>query len=202
MAHAEPISTGIRPYEVFTAPLPPIDSAELDHIIGGVLAIARIEGPVTGSRLLRAYVNATGRRRIGSQSRLSINLAVARAIEQGILIADNPLKTEGYEQASLRLPDQPAVILREAGPRELDEIPALELFDHLRVVQNERGIEDLNDLFRTTLQRLGWRRLGANLEDHFRTVWSTFTNSAEAVQDSVQHGSRGHVFPQPEHSPA
>lgn len=88
----------LEPYVEYSGSNRPISSATSDEIIDGLLNIVEIEGPVTGSRLQRAYVLSSGGQRVGRAIAKQLNVALTQAIRSNRLLAENPLNQAGSSQ--------------------------------------------------------------------------------------------------------
>ncbi len=125
-----------RPYPVWqpTGSFPATDDedATIAQRVTRLVEITESEGPIIGKRLYDLYLEASGER-----SGTSAAQGTAAAVNEGALVDDNPLEDPGQISKTFRLPDQPAVVVRELGPRSLLDVPPRELaevLDHLMVV--------------------------------------------------------------------
>ena len=168
----------LTPYEVFRGRCTLTDSASERTLIEELIAIIEIEGPVTGSRLQRAHVQAAGGQKVGRKIAHSLNSAITAARRKRLLVADNPLGDPGVKPLTLRLESQPEYILRELGPRDLDleEVPPLELAAVMLRLAGRHGFADHEPLFRSVLEAYGRRRLTPN-------VISTLTRVVPLAKD-------------------
>ena len=127
--------------------------------------VAEREGPVVAIRAYRLINRASGSQRLTAPARRALNRACAAAVRIGHVVAANPLNREGQAQLVLRSPESPEVILRERGPRELDELPPDEVVTMLRSIHEAIGPVDVVVLKRQALERLGWVRLTRNVSE-------------------------------------
>ena len=120
---------GVRllPYEEFSGETTPIAEASRAEILQGVLEVATVEGPLCWSRLRTAYVQASGGRRVGRNIAQQLDGVIRSAVRTGKLVSTGARIGGDDGRKTLRLPDQPKVVLRELGPRSLDEVPVEEL---------------------------------------------------------------------------
>ena len=123
------------------------------------------EGPVVAIRAYRLINRASGRQRLTAPARHALNRACAAAVRAGNVVATNPLDLEDQAQLVLRSPKSPSVIVRERGPRELDELPPDEVAMMLRVLRGANGTTETEALKRQALHRLGWVRLTRNVNE-------------------------------------
>jgi hypothetical protein len=87
-----------------------------------------------------------------------VNRAVTAALQEGQLIADNPFGEAGVKPRTFRTRDQPTVILRQLGPRDLVHIPPTELAKKVQVVAGEVGW-DASSLLPVIARRYGIRQV-------------------------------------------
>lgn len=156
---------GLAPYREYLGALPPVDTASQVQIADGLVAIVEAEGPVLGSRLHSAYVQASGGLRVGSQIAQTLNRAIALAIRQGRLVKDNPLRESGNKPCTFRVAGQPEALPRARGPRSLEQVPPAELAEVMRSVAEEIGWEDVHAVYRATVGRYGMSRVRSTTRD-------------------------------------
>jgi len=156
---APPSGEALRPYVAFDEPLHPALESPLSVIRDSVVKIVAVEGPVLGSRIHTAYVAAAGGSRVGKAIAHQLNSVISAATRRGLLVEDNPLSQAGVKPRTYRLPGQPSVILRELGPRGLDQVPPAELAHLLMLAVHNHGWDNDEVLFRDVLARLGRSRL-------------------------------------------
>jgi hypothetical protein len=148
------VGSELLPYTVFRGEVVPPTNATPAQIVEDLVRITVVEGPILGHRLHAVYARSAPSQQLAR----SVNQAVATALTQGVLIADNPLNESGIKPRTFRTPDQPAVIPRELGPRALRHVPPAELAGVMRAVVDKIG-QDAPSLFSATLARYGIRRL-------------------------------------------
>ena len=158
---------GLEPYVEWTSfgSVPDPRTASQAELASLLADIARREGPVVAIRAYRLINRASGRQRLTTPARRALNRACAAAVRTGNVVAANPLDREGQAQLVLRSPESPNVILRERGPRELDELPADEIAVLLRFLCEASGTMETEALKRQVLERLGWVRLTRNVNE-------------------------------------
>ena len=136
------------------------------HELAALLAeVVACEGPIVALRAYRAINHACGSRRLTRRARKALNQACYAAVQQGLVVAANPLDLTGQGQHVLRSPECPEVVLRQRGPRQLDELPPDEVAAILRSLRAALGSVDVEDLKREALGKLGWVRLTRNVSD-------------------------------------
>ena len=116
--------TPYRSFEGVAGPDP--REASLDQVSAGLLRIVQLEAPVTTSRLYEAYLKGCGIKRLGGELRKTFSRALKSALARGSVRL-----VEGDDPASLNtvvaLPDGPEALVRDRGPRTIEQIPDKEL---------------------------------------------------------------------------
>ena len=158
---------GLAPYVEWESSesVPDPRTASQEELASLLADVARREGPVVAIRAYRLINRASGRQRLTTPARRALNRACAAAVRIGHVVAANPLAREGQAQLVLRSPNRPDVVLRERGPRELDELPPDEIAALLRVLRETGGTLETEALKRQVLDRLGWVRLTRNVSE-------------------------------------
>jgi len=152
-------------YDDFRGGVPSALDASKQQLIDGILAIVAAEGPVLGDRIHAAYVRASGGQRVGKSIASALNSAITLAVRRGYLVEENPLNEAGVKPRTYRLAQQPSVRVRRLGPRSLEDMPPAEIAALLARVAQAYGSDDVEDLFRATLDMLGLKRLTKNVVD-------------------------------------
>jgi hypothetical protein len=122
-------SNTLDPYRAWEAAngLPPASTATPQQVRNGIADIVRVEGPVLQGRAHTQYVRSAGGARVGPAIRRVLEQETEALVSLGRLIAEDPLDDGSLEARTLRLPDQPNVLLRARGQRTLHEIPPAEI---------------------------------------------------------------------------
>lgn len=160
----------LQPYREFSGFVTPAQAATRPQLIEGLVAVVAAEGPIVGHRLHAAYVKGSGGQRVGKNIAKALNSAITSAVRQGTLVDDNPLGEPGVKPRTFRLPQQPEVIVRDLGPRALEHIPPRELAALLEWAGETCGSDNNELLFRSTLDRLGLKRLTSNVQARLEAV--------------------------------
>jgi DNA polymerase III delta prime subunit len=171
-----PVSGGwksMADYERFIGKTTSALDATLGQLVNELVTIVEVEGPVLGERLHQAHVRAAGGQRVGRQIAHALNSAITRAKNQGLLIEENPLSEAGVKPRTYRLPSQPQYLVRELGPRTLEQVPPQELAVVLSTAAKGMGWSDEEAVFRAVLEKYKLRRLTTNAIDHLRRVRAT-----------------------------
>lgn len=138
--------------------LPDLRSGNRCAKIEGLRQIVEVEGPVIGDRLYQLYVRSNGGRRVGRQLRTMLDGLAAEAVRNGVLSVEDALPTGSDNDRTFRLPQQPAVIVRELGPRSLVDVPPRELATVIAALRAQ-GVGHGEPLYRAVLGRYGLKRL-------------------------------------------
>lgn len=153
----------LHPYTAFQAAMIPVAGAQLSELVDGITEIVAVEGPVTISRVKRAYVLASGGRRVGSEIGRLLDRAVQSAIRRGRVHVDPAARGVAFEERTLRLTAEVPDRLRALGPRDLGQVPRSELDWLVRTVAERVPHATPDELMRATLRQYGpLSRLAAN----------------------------------------
>ena len=136
------------------------------QIMAVMLEIIDAEGPMTASRAYSLYNRAAGGKKLTSVARAPLSSAIywlARE-EKITLTREEEIPWQGGDM--VRLPDQPAVRVRELGPRSLDEVPLDEIAELVKLLRSSRGSADPTELKRSVLQTYGLIRLTARADEY------------------------------------
>ncbi len=124
----------LEPYVAWEPPDRVVDprTAGRPVLMSAVLDIVATEGPVLATRAYGLYTRAAGGKKLTTIARAPLSgaaywLAMERRL---VLVKEEDQPWQGDEL--LRLPDQPAVRLRELGPRTLEEVPLEEIAELMR----------------------------------------------------------------------
>jgi dethiobiotin synthetase len=136
------------------------------QIMQTMLEIIDAEGPMTATRAYSLYNRAAGGRKLTSVAKAPLSSAVYwLAREEKLTLTREPdIPWQGDDM--VRLPDQPAVRLRELGPRSLDEVPLDEIAELVRLIRNSRGGSDPTELKRAVLSTYGLVRLTTRADEY------------------------------------
>jgi dethiobiotin synthetase len=136
------------------------------QIMQAMLEIIDAEGPMTASRAYALYNRAAGGRKLTSVAKAPLSSAVywlARE-EKITLTREADIPWQGDDMA--RMPDQPAVRVRELGPRSLDEVPLDEIAELVKLIRAARGNTDATELKRAILSAYGLVRLTGRADEY------------------------------------
>lgn len=156
-------------------PLPDPRTAKVAEVAAGLVEIVKAEGPVVCRRAYQLYNRAAGLARVGKELRRIYNRAMYSAIRSGKLVQSNDWGTSGQQDKIVRAPGVPAVVVRERGDRELDEIPPTEMAVVFRTIAEANGLKLVEDnkevIFRLTLEFYGVKRLTKKTESILLVAW-------------------------------
>lgn len=93
----------------------------------GIVRIVEVEGPIVVKRAYDIYLRACGIQRMRSEVSSTMNRALAHAIRQGRLVAENESSESGLLFSVARVSGSLPIVLRRRGPRSLQEIPPSEV---------------------------------------------------------------------------
>ena len=127
-------------------------SAPRPRIMEAMLEIVAAEGPVLASRSYTLYNKAAGGKKLTSVARAPLSNSIHHLAREGKVVLD--------DDEVVRLPDTPAVVVRELGPRELIEVP----LDEIAELMRRLGPQD--DLKRAVLSTYGLVRMTARAEQY------------------------------------
>ncbi|EYB67853.1 hypothetical protein DEIPH_ctg032orf0104 [Deinococcus phoenicis] len=104
----------------------PRDVDSLDPLVEGLREIIAAEGPMLCRQAYQTYTRAAGVN-YGKAVQSQLNKAVTKGLRAGIFEQTDEWGTPGQVEKVVRLAGTPAVRLRERGPRDLTDVPPLEL---------------------------------------------------------------------------
>ena len=133
------------------------------RIMEAMREIIAAEGPMRATRAYALYNRASGGKKLTTIARAPLSSSVHwLGQERKIVMEDVP----GQEDQIVRLPDTPAVRVRELGPRTLEEVPLNEIAELMRRLRSARGISGEHDLKRAVLSTYGLIRMTAKAEEY------------------------------------
>ena len=130
------------------------------QVADGLVRIINREGPMLAKRAYDLYLRGDGVRRMGGELKRSMNRALQHAIRQGRVVKEDEMGSGGLVNSIVRSAGAPAVVLRERGPRDFEEIPPSELQLVARRLVRDQGFESGSDAhLRAVLEFFDLRRL-------------------------------------------
>jgi hypothetical protein len=118
------------------------------EIMAALLEIVGAEGPMLATRAFALYNRASGGKKLTTVVRAPLDSALRWLAQERRVVQEGEV---------VRLPDAPAVHVRELGPRVLDEVPLPEIAELMRRLGGR-------DPKRAVLDAYGLRRLTAHAD--------------------------------------
>lgn len=159
----------LSPYETWTpnGTVPDPRMASPDSLAELLAEVAAKEGPVVAIRAYRLLDRASGSKSLTVPARRALNRACYRAERDGLVETTNPLQEDGQAHRVLRAPGSAEVVLRERGPRALDELPPDEIAKMLWELRQADPTLDEDAVKRLAIERLDWVHLTRNASEFF-----------------------------------
>jgi dethiobiotin synthetase len=136
------------------------------HIMQTMLEIVDAEGPMTAARAYSLYNRAAGGRKLTSVARAPLSSAIYWLARENKVTLTREADIPWQGDDMVRLPDQPAVRVRELGPRPLDEVPLDEIAELVKLIRSMRGASDPTELKRLILTTYGLVRLTSRADEY------------------------------------
>jgi hypothetical protein len=141
-------------------------SAPRPRIMEVLLEIVDAEGPMLASRAYSLYNRASGGRKLTAVAKAPLSSAVYWLAREGKVALTREEEIPWQAGDMVRMPDQPAVRVRELGPRGLDEVPLDEIAELIQRIRANRGTSDAMGLKRAVLQTYGLVRLTSRADEY------------------------------------
>jgi hypothetical protein len=125
-----------------------------------------IEGPMTASRAYALYNRASGGRKLTSVARAPLSSSVYWLAQERKLVLVRKDEIPWQDDDVVRMPDSPAVRVRELGPRSLEEVPLDEIAELVRRLRAARGPLGSAEVKRAILDAYGLVRLTARADEY------------------------------------
>lgn len=156
------VQIDLDPYDAWVARAVPDPRSAGREAIGPVLLeIVNAEGPMLAGRAYRLYVRASGGKALTSVARAPLSGAAYRLRMAGAIVME---EAGSADEAVLRPAGTPPVVVRELGPRALDEVPSEEIAELMRRLL-AAGVDGA-ELPRAVLDQYGLVRMTAKAEDY------------------------------------
>jgi hypothetical protein len=164
-----PTRISLDPYRAWDGDVPGDPrSAPRPRIMEALHEIVATEGPMLASRAYALYNRAAGGKKLTSVARAPLSNSVYHLAREGRLALVRTDEAPWQGDDVVRLPDTPAVVVRELGPRELIEVPLDEVAELMRRLQ--AAGQDGGDLRRAVLNAYGLTRMTARAEQYLTTA--------------------------------
>jgi dethiobiotin synthetase len=166
---AEPaaVETVLEPYSAWEErPVGDPRGTPRPEIMSAMLEIVAAEGPMRATRAYGLYNRASGGRKLTNVARAPLSSAVHWLARENrvVLTPEDEIPWQGDDL--VRLPDTPAVRVRELGPRVLEEVPLDEIAELIGRLRSQRGLTDPADLKRAVLTAYGLVRLTTRADEY------------------------------------
>lgn len=161
---------GLAPYIEWNTgiTLPSPTMASTTDRINGLVQIVAAEGPVIAERAFALFVRSAGMSKVGKNIKSALNVALTAAVRRGVIVSDNPLNEPGNVPLTLRLPEQPKVVLRSIGPRSFHEVPPNEVATLIDRIRAEHPYDDDEEVCRRVLATYGLKKVTTKTWERFR----------------------------------
>ena len=161
------MEAALDPYDEWEAtPTGDPRSTPRPRIMEGMLAIIAAEGPMRAGRAYALYNRASGGKKLTGIARAPLSSAVHWLAQERRIVLTRREEIPWQDDDIVRLPDTPAVRVRELGPRTLEEVPLDEIAELMRRIRSARGISGENDLKRAVLSTYGLIRMTAKADEY------------------------------------
>ena len=165
---AKPIRVALEPYRTWEGEAPGDPrSAPRPRLMEALLEIVETEGPMLASRAYSLYNKAAGGKKLTSVARAPLSNSIYWLAREGKIELTRAEEIPWQNDEIVRLPDTPAVMVRELGPRELIEVPLDEVAELMRRLQAAGHGDDLK---RAVLSTYGLIRMTARAEQYLTTA--------------------------------
>jgi hypothetical protein len=176
-----PTASGLRPSSPATASPPPrvvLDPYEAweprpmgdpretprPRIMEAMLEIVAAEGPMRASRAYAVYNRAAGGKKLTSIARAPLSSAIYWLAQEGKVVLTRRDEIPWQDDDLVRTPETAAVVVRELGPRTLEEVPLDEIAELMRRLGSAHAGDDA--LKRAVLNAYGLVRLTARADEY------------------------------------
>jgi hypothetical protein len=136
------------------------------EIMRVILEIVAAEGPMRASRAYALYNRASGGRKLTSVARAPLSSAVYWLAQERRLLLTRKDDIPWQDDDLIRLPDTPAMKVRELGPRTLEEVPLDEIAELAKRIRAARGEMDAAEMKRALLSTYGLMRLTSRADEY------------------------------------
>jgi hypothetical protein len=162
------VAVVLEPYTPWAPSGEEVDPREAGRkrLMEALMAIVGAEGPVLASRAFGLYNKAAGGKKLTTIARAPLSGATYWLATEGHLVLTKRDEIPWQDDEILRLPDTPAVRVRELGPRTLDEVPLDEIAELMRRLDEDDPVV----LKRKVLETYGLRRLTSKADEYLGTA--------------------------------
>jgi hypothetical protein len=165
--HAPPAAVALEPYKAWEPrPMGDPRATPRPQIMAAMLEIVAAEGPMTATRAYSLYNRAAGGKKLTSIARAPLSSAIYWLAQERKVALTRKDEVPWQGDDLVRLPDSPAVRVRELGPRALDEVPLDEIAALVGRLRSARGVTGETDLKRGVLGAYGLVRLTTHADEY------------------------------------
>ena len=150
------------------------------RIMEAMLDIIAAEGPMRATRAYALYNRASGGKKLTTTARAPLSSAVHWLGQEKKIVLVGRDEIPWQDDDIVRLPDTPAVRVRELGPRTLEEVPLDEIAELMRRLRSARGISGENDLKRAVLSTYGLIRMTAKADEYLGLAYGLMAGAADS----------------------
>jgi dethiobiotin synthetase len=170
-ATAEPAAAPVEvkvvldPYEAWESrPMGDPRATPRPRIMEAMLEIIAAEGPMRATRAYSLYNKAAGGKKLTSIARAPLSSAIYWLAQEGKIVLTKRDEIPWQDDDLVRMPDTPAVRVRELGPRTLEEVPLDEVAELMRRLRPAHPGEEA--LKRAVLNTYGLVRLTTRADEY------------------------------------
>jgi hypothetical protein len=157
----------LEPYAAWSAhPVGDPRATPRASIMEAMLEIVGTEGPMTATRAYSLYNRASGGRKLTSVARAPLSSSVYWLAQEHKLVLVRKEDIPWQDDDVVRLPDSPAVRVRELGPRGLEEVPLDEIAELVRRLRSAGAARDEAATKRAVLNAYGLVRLTSRADEY------------------------------------
>jgi dethiobiotin synthetase len=164
---ATPQRVTLEPYAAWeTQPVGDPRSTPRASIMQTMLEIVGTEGPMTASRAYSLYNRASGGRKLTSVARAPLSSSIYWLAQERKVVLLRKDDIPWQDDDVVRMPDSPAVRVRELGPRALEEVPLDEIAELIRRLRSAGSAREPAEAKRAVLNAYGLVRLTSRADDY------------------------------------
>jgi dethiobiotin synthetase len=165
---AEPAAEiALEPFREWEArPVGDPRSTPRPEIMSAMLEIVAAEGPMRATRAYGLYNRASGGRKLTNVARAPLTSAVYWLARENKVVLTPESEIPWQSDDLVRLPDTPAVVVRQLGPRVLEDVPLDEIAELIRRLRSQRGLSEAAELKRAVLSTYGLVRLTTRADEY------------------------------------
>ena len=136
------------------------------RIMEAMLEIIDAEGPMRAGRAYAVYNRASGGKKLTTTARAPLSSSVYWLAQERKIALTRRDEIPWQDDDLVRMPDTPAVRVRELGPRSLEDVPLDEIAELMKRLRDSRGVRGDAELKRAVLQTYGLVRLTTRADEY------------------------------------